>query len=113
MASDDDIPFSEECEFNLIEMPIETWIPPRVRPVIHCAAPAVLVDEDDIEFRSVHSMSDLDCDECTDSVCAVPGILRKRFSSKGKRKRRRKVKLVDFHLGMDTPGKVLGCDAHN
>ena len=113
MATDDDVPFSEECVYNLNEMPIEWRNAARVHPV-HCfAASAVLVDDDDdddMEFRSDHSLSDLDCDECTDSVYAVAVILRRRFASKEKRKRRRKTGFVDFHLGMDTPGKVLGCE---
>ena len=73
----------------------------------------MLVDDDDIEFRSDHSLSDLDCDECTDSVHAVLGILRKRFASKEKRKHRKRTGFVNSHLGMDTPGNVLGCEAHN
>ena len=43
----------------------------------------------------------------------MPGVLRKGSASKGKRKRRKKTSLVDFHPGMDTTGTVLGCAAHN
>ena len=102
-ASYDDISFSEECKYNLNELPKEWWVSQTIRPVTCYAAPALLVDEDDIEFRSEHSLSDLDCDECSDSICAAPGILRKRSIASRKRKRQRKVKFVDFHFGLDTP----------
>ena len=113
VASHDDISFSEECEYNLSELPVERWFTPTFRPFTCYAAPALLVDADDIEFRSEHSSSDLDCDECPDSICAAPGILRKRHIASKKRKHQKKVKFVDFHLGLDARGKVLGCDAHN
>lgn len=108
---EEDTLFSEECAYNLHEMLIEWWFASGGRPDQH-AAPAVVVDDDDIKFERNHLLSDLECDECNDSFYAFPSILRKSIASKRKRTLRKSMSFVESQPGLGRPG-TLGCESCN